>query len=78
MVVAKLTGNWFCSYPDLGFLVNIYLLLWLCRVSIMGTLSWGMRDLAPQPVTKLRSPALGAQRPNQWTTREVPRSRLLT
>lgn len=38
----------------------------------MGTLSWGTRDLAPQPVTELQFPALGVQRPNHGPPGKCP------
>ena len=34
-------------------------------------LSWGMRDLVPQPGIKPRAPALRAQSLSHWTTRGV-------
>ena len=37
------------------------------------TFSWGMWDLIPRPGIKPWIPALEAQSPSHWTTREVPR-----
>ena len=52
-----------------GFLVAACgLLVVACELSVATC----MRDLAPQPGIEPRPPALGAQSPTHWTTREVP------
>ena len=38
----------------------------------MPTLNCGMWDLVPWPGIEPRAPALGAQSPSHWTTKEVP------
>ena len=70
------------SYP---FSFNIYLFIWLCWVLVVahgifiaacGISHCGMQDLVPWPGIKPEPPALGAQRLNRWTTREVPKMTL--
>ena len=61
----------FFFFKDVRFLK--YLFLWLFRdlVTRIVYLHCAMQDLVPWPGIKPRPPALGAQRVNQWATREV-------
>ena len=58
---------------------KFYLLIWLCQVLVVAyrifscslwAISCSMWDLVPCLEIKARSPALGAQSLNHWTTRE--------
>ena len=49
----------------------IYLFIFIFYLAALG-LSCSMRDLVPWPGIEPGPPALGAQSPSHWTTREVP------
>ena len=50
------------------FLAHAVSLVAACGILVAAC----MWDLAPQPETEPGPPALGAQSPTHWTTREVP------
>ena len=64
-----LTADW-GEIHSLSLFLNIYVFISLATLG----LSCGLWDLVPQPGAKARPPALGAQSPSYWTTRESPLS----
>ena len=65
--------------PGVSFSMHALLLV-TCRIFSGGirTLSWGMRDLVPQPGIEPRPLALGVWSFSHWTTRQVPSLLFLT
>ena len=54
--------------------IYIYLFIQLLQTLVVacGIFSCRIQNLLPSPRVEPRAPALGAQSPTQWTTREVP------
>ena len=75
---ARFQAHWSLLFGSILFFKTIFIYVAAADFSAScRILSCGMQDLVPWPGFEPGPPALGAQSPSHWTTREVPKLKFL-